>query len=95
MNTRLSGGALSGTFNDESGAVLAHTQLSVKDLATGATRVVRSDTQGFDTIPNLPRIWEIKPEFGPTSRFTWVKAEYTAKSKRTTTKEKAPGARGR
>jgi hypothetical protein len=54
VNAQVFGGSLSGTITNESGAFLPNTQISVNDLATGATRVVTTDTQGFYTVPNLP-----------------------------------------
>jgi hypothetical protein len=53
-NSQVSGGALSGTITDDHGAALPNTQLSVKDLATGTTRLVTTDAQGLYTISNLP-----------------------------------------
>jgi Carboxypeptidase regulatory-like domain/TonB-dependent Receptor Plug Domain len=54
VNAQVSGGALSGTITNESGAFLPNTRISVNDLATGTTRVVTADTRGFYTVPNLP-----------------------------------------
>jgi len=54
VNAQVSGGALSGTIANESGAFLPNTQISVNEVATGATRVVTTDTQAFYTVPNLP-----------------------------------------
>jgi len=54
VNAQVSGGALSGTITNEVGAFLPNARISVNDLATGTTRVVTADTQGFYTVPNLP-----------------------------------------
>src|SRR6202171_2697873 len=47
------GGTLSGTVTDQSGAVIPRTQISIKNLATGVTRIVATDAAGFYTAPNL------------------------------------------
>jgi hypothetical protein len=54
------GGTLAGTVSDQSGAVIPATQISVKNIATGVTRTVTTDTAGFYTAPNLlPGTYEI------------------------------------
>ena len=54
------GAMLSGTVTDPSGAVIPHTQISIKNIATGLTRAVTTDAAGFYTAPNLlPGSYEI------------------------------------
>ena len=54
------GATLSGTINDNSGAVIPNAQLSIKDVATGVTRDLTTDTAGFYTAPNLsPGSYEV------------------------------------
>jgi hypothetical protein len=47
------GATLAGTVTDQSGAVIPSTQISIKNLATGVTRIVATDAAGFYTAPNL------------------------------------------
>jgi Carboxypeptidase regulatory-like domain len=44
---------LSGTVTDPSGAVVPQAQVTVRGLATGVTRVVKSDAAGNYTVPSL------------------------------------------
>jgi hypothetical protein len=54
------GGTLSGTVTDQSGAVIPSAQISIKNMATGVTRVVMSDASGFYSAPNLlPGSYEV------------------------------------
>jgi len=47
------GGTISGTISDKSGAVVANATVSMKNLATEVTTVVKSNTQGLYSLPNL------------------------------------------
>ena len=57
---QVSGGTLSGTVKDTSGAVIPNVSLSIQNLETGVTRSVTSDTDGFYVAPNLlPGTYEV------------------------------------
>jgi len=47
------GATLSGTVTDASGAVISGAQITIKDVGTGVTRTLTSDTAGFYAAPNL------------------------------------------
>src|ERR1700720_3389064 len=47
------GATLSGTITDPSGAVVPNAQVSVRNTATGVTREVTADNDGFYLPPNL------------------------------------------
>lgn len=47
------GATLSGTITDNSGAAIPNAQVSIKNVATGVTRSVTTDTAGFYQAPNL------------------------------------------
>jgi hypothetical protein len=47
------GGTISGTISDKSGAVVANATVSLKNLATDVSTVVKSNTQGLYSLPNL------------------------------------------
>jgi hypothetical protein len=54
------GATLSGTVTDQSGAVIPNTEISIKNVATGVTRMVTADAAGFYVAPNLsPGSYEI------------------------------------
>src|SRR5512140_1182372 len=46
LSAQVTTGTISGVVKDESGAVLARSSVTVKNTATGATRVVSSDDSG-------------------------------------------------
>jgi Carboxypeptidase regulatory-like domain len=50
---QVSGATLSGTVTDSSGASIPNAQVAIQDLATGITRTVTTDSDGFYTAPNL------------------------------------------
>ena len=52
-HAQVSRGALSGSITDQSGAATPNAQVSVTDLATGATRTATTDTRGFYTVADL------------------------------------------
>jgi hypothetical protein len=47
------GATLSGTVTDASGAVISGAEISIKDLGTGVTRTLTSDSAGYYSAPNL------------------------------------------
>src|ERR1700737_2297253 len=47
------GATLSGTVTDASGAVISGAQITIKDVGTGVTRTLTSDSAGFYSPPNL------------------------------------------
>ena len=58
---QVSGATLAGTVTDSSGAVIPNAQVSIKDVSTGVTRNVYSDSAGLYTAPNLlPGTYEIR-----------------------------------
>jgi Carboxypeptidase regulatory-like domain/TonB dependent receptor/TonB-dependent Receptor Plug Domain len=50
---QVTGATLSGTVRDQSGGVLPAANISIKNVATGVTRAVKTDTAGFYSAPNL------------------------------------------
>ena len=54
MAAAQSTGSLQGTITDSSGAVLPNANLTIRDVDTGATRTVKSDSQGNYSVPALP-----------------------------------------
>ncbi len=52
-NAQVVGATLSGTVMDSAGAAIPNAQVSVKNVATGTTREVTTDSAGFYTVPNL------------------------------------------
>jgi Carboxypeptidase regulatory-like domain/TonB dependent receptor-like, beta-barrel/TonB-dependent Receptor Plug Domain len=60
LQAQVSGGTLSGTVTDPSGAVIPNAQLAVRNTATDLTRTLISDADGFYTAPNLlPGTYEV------------------------------------
>jgi hypothetical protein len=53
-NAQVSGGTLSGTVTNESGAPIPNVQVSLSDVASDVTRAATTDVAGFYTVPNLP-----------------------------------------
>jgi hypothetical protein len=51
--TQVTGATLSGTVTDESGAVVANAQVSIRNTATGTTKDVTTDTASYYSVPNL------------------------------------------
>src|SRR5258706_4599429 len=47
------GATLSGTVKDASGAVISGAEITIKDIGTGVTRTLTSDSAGFYSAPNL------------------------------------------
>src|ERR1700676_4251377 len=60
VSAQVSGGTLSGTVTDQSGATVPEAQISIKNIATGVSRVVSGDPAGFYSAPNLlPGTYEV------------------------------------
>ncbi len=53
LSAQVAGATLSGTVVDKSGAIVANAQIVIKNLATGVTRDLTTDADGFYTAPNL------------------------------------------
>ena len=57
---QVTGATLSGTVADQSGGVVPNAGISIKNLATGVSRAVKTDAAGFYSAPNLlPGNYEI------------------------------------
>lgn len=52
-HAQVAGGAISGTVADASGARIPRAQISIQNRATGVTRVVAANDEGFYNAPNL------------------------------------------
>jgi hypothetical protein len=50
---QVSGATVSGTVSDPSGSAVPKAQIVIKDVATGAVRIVVSDSAGLYSAPNL------------------------------------------
>ena len=50
---QVTGATLSGTVTDQSGGVVPNAGISIKNVATGVTRAIKTDTAGFYSAPNL------------------------------------------
>jgi hypothetical protein len=53
VHAQVAGGTMLGTVSDASGAVVAKAQVTIKNIATGVTRVVPTDGSGSYSVPNL------------------------------------------
>ncbi len=59
-HAQVSGATVSGTVTDPSGSAVPKAQITIKDVATGAARIVVSDNAGLYSAPNLlPGSYEI------------------------------------
>jgi hypothetical protein len=65
-------GSLSGTVRGESGAPLPGAQLSIRELATGEVRRVKSDTEGRYRIAVLPGSYELTVSAGGFVTQIWT-----------------------
>src|SRR5690242_10025207 len=52
-NAQLAGATLSGVVSDESGGAVAGAKVAIKNVATGDTREVTTNTDGLYSAPNL------------------------------------------
>ena len=60
-HAQVAGATLSGTIADQSGGVVPHAAISIKNIATGITRISRTSAAGFYSTPNLlPGTYEIR-----------------------------------
>jgi hypothetical protein len=60
VNAQAVGATLSGTVTDPSGGVIVGAQISIKNIGTGVTRTLTSDSAGFYSAPNLlPGSYEV------------------------------------
>ena len=58
---QVTGATLSGTTSDSSGSVIPGAQISIKNTATGITKDVLTDSDGYYTAPNLaPGTYEVR-----------------------------------
>jgi hypothetical protein len=60
IRAQVVGATLSGTVTDSSGGVIPDAQISIKNTATGVTRTLTTNSDGFYTAPNLlPGTYEV------------------------------------
>lgn len=60
-HAQVTGGTISGTVTDSSGRVVANVRISITNVATGVTREVTTNDEGFYSAPNLlPGTYEMK-----------------------------------
>src|ERR1700692_4044311 len=52
-NAQAVGATLSGTVTDSSGGVIVGAEIAIKNVGTGISRTVTSDSAGFYSAPNL------------------------------------------
>jgi len=61
VHAQVAGGTISGTVTDSSGRVINNVQITITNVATGVTRDVSTNDEGFYSAPNLlPGIYEAK-----------------------------------
>ena len=61
LHAQVAGGTISGTVTDSSGRVINKVQITITNLATGVTREVTTNEDGFYSAPNmLPGTYEVK-----------------------------------
>src|ERR1700730_3386424 len=61
LHAQVAGGTISGTVTDSSGRVINNVQITITNLATGVTRDVTTNEDGFYSAPNLlPGTYELK-----------------------------------
>src|ERR1700737_1997654 len=61
MYSQVTGATLSGTVTDASGGGVPGAEIAVKNIATGITKNVTSDSAGYYTVPNLPAgVYEVR-----------------------------------
>src|SRR6202162_1409560 len=53
LHAQVAGGTISGTVTDSSGRVIAKVEITITNVATGVTRVVTTNDEGFYSAPNL------------------------------------------
>src|SRR5712672_3418469 len=61
LHAQVAGGTISGTVSDSSGRVINNVQITITNVATGVTRDVTTNDEGFYSAPNLlPGTYEAK-----------------------------------
>lgn len=61
VQAQVSGGTISGTVVDSSGRVISNANISITNVATGISRAVSTNGDGFYTAPNLlPATYDLK-----------------------------------
>jgi len=61
MYSQVTGATLSGTISDPSGGVIPGAQISIRNTATGSSKDIQADSDGYYTAPNLaPGTYEVK-----------------------------------
>jgi hypothetical protein len=61
LHAQVAGGTISGTITDSSGRVINNVQIRITNVATGVTRDVTTNGEGFYSAPNLlPGTYEVK-----------------------------------
>jgi len=61
LHAQVAGGTISGTVTDSSGRVINKAEITITNVATGVTRVVTTNDEGFYSAPNLlPATYELK-----------------------------------
>ncbi|HWO35076.1 MAG TPA: TonB-dependent receptor, partial [Candidatus Acidoferrum sp.] len=61
LHAQVAGGTISGTVTDSSGRVINKVEITITNVATGVTRVVTTNDEGFYSAPNLlPGTYEVK-----------------------------------
>src|SRR5258708_11457679 len=61
LHAQVAGGTISGTVSDSSGRVINNVQITITNVATGVTRDVTTNDEGFYSAPNLlPGTYEVK-----------------------------------
>jgi carboxypeptidase family protein/TonB-dependent receptor-like protein len=60
LHAQVAGGTISGTVTDSSGRVINKVEITITNVATGVTRVVTTNDEGFYSAPNLlPGTYEL------------------------------------
>src|ERR1700732_2084045 len=61
VHSQVAGGTISGTVSDSSGRVINNVQITITNVATGVTRDVTTNDEGFYSAPNLlPGTYEVR-----------------------------------
>src|SRR3984957_2617583 len=61
LHAQVAGGSISGTVTDSSGRAINKVEITITNLATGVTRVLTTNDEGFYSAPNLlPGTYELK-----------------------------------
>src|SRR3984893_13688591 len=61
LHAQVAGGTISGTVTDSSGRVINNVEITITNVATGVTREITTNDEGFYSAPNLlPGTYEAK-----------------------------------